>query len=400
MRRLLPLALILTTTGAAQRDPAAAVISPTDRAPGTATLSPDTETRWVPFDLTPGNQIRFTMAVDGRDLTAILDTGVSFSVLSRAAADPAKVQSGGTATAIGGSVAIGWLPTATLSLGGLTRTGGGLTVTTLPATATGSARAVDLLLGRDVLAPYALDIDYAARRFRLLRSGRMPYRGAIAPLAVSAARNVYESAITLGGHRVRPMVVDTGDGASVSVTDRAWNAHAPAGLPVTTTIAFGLAGEQTSRLAIVPTIGLGTLVARQVEVRIEAADGFSQSIGTAGRIGSGLLQHYRVLLDPTAGRMILRPGPTADTPPLRSTSGLLLGILPDRLRVLHVMRGGPAAATGWKDGDTICAIDGMPVTADYATSPLAAWSAGKPGRVVTLTLCDGTTRQLTLKRFY
>ncbi len=400
MRRLLPLALILSTTGAAQRGVDAPVTSPADRASGMATLSPDTDTRWIPFDLTPGNQIRFTMTVDGRALTAILDTGVSFSVLSRAAADPAKVQSGGTATAIGGSVAIGWLPTKTLALGGLTRTGGGLTVATLPATATGSEHAVDLLLGRDVLAPHALDIDYAARRFRLLPSGRLPYRGATAPLAVSPSRNIYESAITFGGHRVRPMVVDTGDGASVSITAAAWDAHAPAGLPVTTTIAFGLAGEQISRLAIVPTIGLGTLVARQVEVRIEAADGFSQSIGTAGRIGSGLLQRYRVLLDPTAGRMILRPGPAADTPPLRSTSGLLLGVLPDRLRVLHVMRGGPAAAAGWKDGDTICAIDGAPVPADYATSPLAAWSAGKPGRVVALRLCDGTTRRLTLTRFY
>ena len=400
MRRLLPLALILSTTGAAERPVPPSAISPADRAPGTAVLAPDTESRWVPFDLTPGNQIRFTMTVDGRDVTAILDTGVSFSVLSRAAADPAKVQSGGTATAIGGSVAIGWLPTATLTLGGLTRTGGGLTVATLPAIATGSEHAVDLLLGRDILAAHALDIDYAGRRFRLLPSGRMPFRGATAPLGISAARNIYESAIVLGGHRVRPVVVDTGDGASVSLTKAAWDAHAPAGLPTTTTIAFGLAGEQVSGLAIVPDLRLGTLTARNVEVRVEAADGFSQSIGTAGRIGSGLLQHYRVLLDPRAGRMILRPGPTADTPPLRSTSGLLLGVLPDRLRVLHVMRGGPAAAVGWKDGDTICAIDGTSVPADYPTSPIAAWSAGKPGRTVVLRLCDGDTRQLTLKRFY
>ena len=400
MRRLLSLALILSTTGAAERPADPSAVSPGDRAPGTAILAPDTENRWVPFDLTPGNQIRFTMTVDGRNRTAILDTGVSFSILSRVAADPAKVQSGGTATAIGGSVAIGWLPTTSLTIGGLTRTGGGLTVATLPAIATGSEQAVDVLLGRDILAAHALDIDYAGRRFRLLRSGRMPFRGATAPLGISAARNIYESAITLGGHRVRPMVVDTGDGASVSVTKSAWDAHAPAGLPATSTIAYGLAGEQVSGLAIVPDIRMGTLTARNVEVRIEPADGFSQSIGTAGRIGSGLLQHYRVLLDPKAGRMILRPGPTADTPPPRSTSGLLLGILPDRLRVLHVMRGGPAAAAGWKDGDTICAIDGTPVPADYATSPIAVWSAGRPGRTVALRRCDGGTRQLTLKRFY
>ena len=142
------------------------------------------------------------------------------------------------------------------------------------------------------------------------------------------------------------------------------------------------------------------MIAREAEVRIEPADGFSQAIGTAGRIGSGFLQNYRVLLDPGARRMVLSRGPKADLPPPRSTSGLLIGIEKDRLKVLHVMRGGPAAASGWKGGDLICAIDGTPVTSGYSTSPIASWTAGMPGRVVTLGLCDGTIRKLELTHFY
>jgi C-terminal processing protease CtpA/Prc len=98
--------------------------------------------------------------------------------------------------------------------------------------------------------------------------------------------------------------------------------------------------------------------------------------------------------------MVFSRSNDADTPPLRSTSGLLVGIEKERLKVLHVMRGGPAAASGWKDGDLICTIDGTRITSSYATSPLASWSAGKPGRIVTLGLCDGTIRPLTLRRFY
>ena len=64
------------------------------------------------------------------------------------------------------------------------------------------------------------------------------------------------------------------------------------------------------------------------------------------------------------------------------------------------MRGGPAAAAGWQAGDTICRVDGQAIGADYATSPLARWSIGTPGTVVTLTACDGTTRALRLARFY
>jgi hypothetical protein len=369
---------------------------------GRAALAPDTAARWVPFDLTSGNQIRFAMTVDGKPVTAILDTGVSFSVIGRQskALAAARVLPRGSATAIGGAVAIGWMPTRSMSVGGLTRIGGGISVAALPASATGSATPVDLLVGRDLIGRQAIEIDYAARRFRLLPSGRLPFRGAVAPLRLSAERQVYESEMMLGGHRLRPMVVDTGDGSSVTVTQDEWRAAGMTTRPTTTAIAYGLAGPVVSELAIVPDLMIGDLDARDVEVRIEPAGGFSQAIAAAGRIGSGFLQRYRVLLDPAAGRMVLAPSAAAGTPPLRSTSGLLVGVLRDRLRVVHVMRGSPAAADGWREGDVICRIDGVPVPADYAASRIATWSVAPAGTTVVLGLCDGTERRLVTRNFY
>ncbi|WEK44568.1 MAG: aspartyl protease family protein [Candidatus Sphingomonas colombiensis] len=376
--------------------------SPAARAAGAMRLATNAEAQWVSFDLTPGNQIRFEMTVDGRQLTAILDTGVSYSVLARRYAEAAKlpISAGGSATAIGGEVDIGWVATQKVVLGGLTRTGGGLSVADLPAIATGSARPVDLLVGRDMTGDYALDIDYAARRFRLLRSGRLPFRGAVAPLSISSEKRVYIGEVTLGDARLRPMVVDTGDGSSITVTSTGWREAKLAGVRTTTAISFGLAGSVVSTIGIVPQLSVGQLVARRVEVRVEPVGGFSETIGAAGRIGSGFLQNYRVLLDPAAGRMVLTPEEGADEPPLRSTSGLLLGIEPDRLRVLHVMRGGPAAAAGWHEGDLICSIDGSPIARDYAATPLANWSADTAGRIVSLGMCDGSTRRLRLADFY
>ena len=392
MPRLLPLLLLASACGNA------APVSP----PAVSRLAPDAESRWVAFDLTPGNQIRFAMTLDGHPVTAILDTGVSFSVLGKrsAAIDPRKLRPGGSATGIGGAVAFERMGTDRIALGGLTRTGGGVAVATLPAIATGSATAVDLLVGRDLLGGYALDIDYARRRFRLLPSGRMPFRGLTAPLSISAERHVYESEATLGGRRLRPIIVDTGDGSALTLSGASWRAVGARTAPATTTISYGIAGAAVSELAVVPAVTIGQLTARNVEVRVEPADGFSAKIGVAGRIGSGLLQHYRVLLDPGAGRMVLSPGPNADKPPLRSTSGLLVGVATDRLRVLHVMRGGPAAASGWKAGEDICTIDGQPITPDYPRSPIVTWSIGAPGRVVALGLCGGPVRPLTLARFY
>lgn len=394
--------LLLLLAGAPAALAAPPALPPASRAPGVMRLAPEAEARWVPFDLTPGNQIRFEMTVDGRTLTAILDTGVSYSVLARRYAEAAKlpIAAGGSAAAIGGAVDIGWVATREVALGGLVRTGGGLSVADLPAIATGSAKPVDLLVGRDMTGNYALDIDYAARRFRLLPSGRLPFRGESAPLAISRDKHVYIGEVTLGTARLKPMVVDTGDGSAITVTSEGWRAARLSGVRTTTAISFGLAGSVVSTIGIVPVLSVGQLVARNVEVRVEPVGGFSEAIGAAGRIGSGFLQNYRVLLDPAAGRMVLAPETGADEPPLRSTSGLLVGVEPARLRVLHVMRGGPAAAAGWREGDLICAIDGAPITRDYATTALATWSAGEPGRTVTLGMCDGSTRRLTLAEFY
>ncbi|WP_137899548.1 aspartyl protease family protein [Sphingomonas sp. 2SG] len=393
MHLLLPLVLLAASPQPAGRE-------------GVVTLAADSEARWVSFDLTPGNQIRFTLTLDERPVTAILDTGVSYSVLAAksAAADPARVTANGQATAIGGggngAVAVGWLATRRLAIGGLTRTGGGVTVADLPALATGSAQAVDMLIGRDVTGGQALDIDYANHRFRLLPSGRLPFVGAIAPLSISPGRRVYESSATIATRRLAPMIVDTGDGSALTLSAASARTAGIARLPTTTTISFGLAGETVSTLAILPAVSLGQQVVRNVEARVEPAGGFSETIGVAGRIGSGLLQNYRVLLDPGAGRMVLKPGPEANAPPLRSTSGLLVGLERDRLKVLHVMRGGPAAAAGWQPGETICRINDQPVTTDYPTSALAKWAIGAPGTAVRLGLCDGTVRTLTLRQFY
>jgi hypothetical protein len=389
MRALAALLLILTA--------AASPTGPHD------VLAPDTEARWVPFDLTPGNQIRFTAIVDGAPVSAVLDTGVSVSVVSRAYILHRRlhIRPAGSAAAIGGSVSVDAVTIGSLSLGGLTRSEETLSVATLPDTATGSTWPIDMLIGRDVTAGYALDIDFAAHRFRLLPSGRIPFRGFSAPLAIAADRKIYVSELIIGGARLRPILIDTGDGAAITLTDHAWRFVKPDLAPQTTALSYGLGGPMVTGLAIVPHVVSGTAIADDVEVRIEPEGAFSDAIGMEGRVGVSFMQRYRVLLDPGAGHMLLRPVANTDFAPLRSTSGLLVAASNGRLTVLHVMRGGPADARGWRTGDTICSIDGRPVPQDYAGSAAAGWSIGTPGRTVALGLCDGRgTRELTLRQFY
>lgn len=358
------------------------------------TLAPDAESRWI--DFAPGGQIRFTARIDGRDVTAMLDTGVSDSVLARASAAVSadRLVPAGEAVAIGGGVPIERMAVRRVELGALARNGGTLLVADLDGAATNG---VELLVGQDLLAGVAIDIDYPARRFRFLPSGRLPFAGETAPLTAMPGRGLPLTALSIGGRRLAPVLVDTGDGAAATLGTASRGALTDE--RVTSGIAWGLAGAVETEIAMVPALLLGDATARDVEVRFEGADGFTARLRLAGRIGAGLLSRYRVLIDPGAGRMVMREGaPAAATP--RSTSGLLVGVDDDRLRVIHVMRGGPAAAAGWRAGEEICAIDGRRIAAGYAASPLARWTVGMPGTTVALTPCGGAPRLLRLTRFY
>lgn len=366
-----------------------------------STLAPDADARWVSFTLTATNQIRFAARIDGHAATAMLDTGVTITTVSRRFAEVARLRQrpGPGALTIGGPVATAWTEPHTLAFGALTERGARLAIAELPAAVTGGA-AIDLLVGTDLTAPYALDIDYAARRFRLLRSGRIPFRGTPAPLRIGARWPFYFTDITIAGTPVARIAVDTGDGTALSLSRRTVAALPELPAPATTTLDYAIGGAMIADLAILPELRSGTLPIRNTELRIEPPRGFVEATGMAGRIGAGILQHYRVLLDPTAGRMVLAPGQEADRPPLRSTSGLLLAIGRDRLAVLHVMRGSPAERAGWAANDTICAVDDAPITPDYAASKSAGWTIGSPGRTVRLADCKGVTRPITLARFY
>ncbi len=369
------------------------VSTPLEEAKDGITLTPDSEARWIAFDLTPSNQIRFEAVLNGRPVRAVLDTGLTNTLATRDFATRARLAIGQRqrALAIGGGVEVDWAPGGTLVMGGLTRRGGRIAIPDAP----GQERfGADLLIGSDVLSCCALDIDYAQHRFRILPSGRLPFTGQSAPLALQRGTAVPVTEVRLNGARLRPMIVDTGDGAAVTLSHAAWASADYRGARLTTTLGWGIGGALVSDAAVIQGFTLGGASLSETEVRIESEGGYSAAAGAAGRIGTGLLLRYRVLLDPRAGRMVLQPN-ASPSPVLRSTSGLLLGAQGTQLRVLHVMRGSPAAETGWREGDLICSADGLPV----AGRPVE-WSAGVPGRVVALTLCDGTERRLTLRKFY
>ncbi|KQM22448.1 hypothetical protein ASE73_14545 [Sphingomonas sp. Leaf24] len=368
------------------------------------TLSADAEARWVPFTLTTANHLRFAMTVDGVAAQALLDTGLNHSAVSRDFARRAKLtidpQGAAAGVALGGSIRVDWAATKSVAFGALDRSGGRVAVIDLPKLLASASGDADVLVGTDLISPHALDIDFANRRFRLLPSGRMPFTGTRVPLSVQSGSGLYLTQAMLAKTRLRPLLIDTGDGGALSIARSAWRTAAIRGARVTSTIAYGAGGVVDAGLTVTDAVSLGGQPTGPIEVRIEADGGFAKQVRVVGRVGTGLLLRYRVLLDPGAGQMLLSPNPDAPPAPLKSTSGLLLGYDRARLRVLHVMAGGPAAKAGWKANDLICQVDGQAVALTANGGVDVRWGTDAPGRVVRLTMCDGAVRTLTLARFY
>jgi len=370
--------------------------------PAATTLAPDSEARWIDFELTAANHIRFAATINGKTARAILDTGVSDTVVTPEFAARAELRASvrGRADAVGGAVDIAWSALRKLEIGGLARRGGRIGIAALPPAATDPGSRTDALVGSDLLACCALEIDYDQRRFRLLPSGRLPFRGATAPLGYDASQRVYVSALRIGSNRIAPVLVDTGDSAELTLARATWasaNQQAPSG--TTSGLVNGLGGAAEAEVVTNDAVRVADLALGEVEIWIEGGDGLSARRGMAGRIGSGLLRRLHLLLDPGAGRMVVAPGAGSARTPPRSTSGLVLVAEPGRLVVRYVMRNSPAAATGWRPGEHICSVDGVPVP-PRAELPADDWTRGAPGRVLKLAMCDGSARKLTLRRFY
>lgn len=58
------------------------------------TLASDSEARWIAFDLTPSNQIRFEAVLNGRPVRAVLDTGLTNTLATQDFAARARLAAG------------------------------------------------------------------------------------------------------------------------------------------------------------------------------------------------------------------------------------------------------------------------------------------------------------------
>jgi predicted aspartyl protease len=361
------------------------------------------EQGWIAFTPAPGGTILFDMSLNGQPVRALLDTGATRSIVSTALAQRLglPLQASHIVSATGGPVSLAAAGGIRLQVGPVVATDMVINVADLAALVASLGAQFDVVLGMDVLGRRALDIDFAAHRFLLAASG-LDLPGATPfPLRFSTPnRIVHWIEAPLTNSAPMRLHIDTGSDGYLELTPAAAARLDRQGVRSTTLASRGLAGLAIEELITLPRLTLGPLPLSDVPITIEAPGGFIASRRVDGLIGMPMLSGFHSVIDFPAGRVLLLANPSSMPPAPRSTAGLQFDYHDATLEVIHVMANSPAAAAGWRPGDCIRAVDGVAVADVRRDRRTAGWSRGAPGRIVTLTMCDGSTRSLTLARFY
>jgi predicted aspartyl protease len=363
-------------------------------------------TGWTPFVLHREGQIFLPAQVNGVAAEAFLDSGVSRLVLGRAFAERAGLKLSGSLKGHGvtGSTEGAWAKgPLEVRVGSLVLTREEAAVFDTAELSVASARSMDLFLGREVFDALLVDIDFPSRQiaFHDPRSFSPP-RGAVAvPLRPSG--QLRSVPVSIEDRPPVPATFDLGNNVALKISPK-WAGEQKLldGKRTTTASSVGINGGSRNTELVLSTLEIGGFALKDVPVAVtDSWANDAKGIATPTNIGLPVFSRFRIVTDYGRDRLWLIPSAAAmQTPFRKNRSGLRSTFAGDRLRVLHVSRGGPAERLGWKEGEEIVAVDGVRIDAGYVNHARSFWGSGPAGTTVRLTMADGSVRQLTLEDYF
>ena len=260
---------------------------------------------------------------------------------------------------------------------------------------------LDGVIGLPVFEGRIVRIDYERRRIAFEeRSAFRPPRSAIR-IPFERAGHIPMIAARLAGTRGR-FGIHTGARSSLIlygpfVERNGLRQKLGAGADMIT--GWGIGGAIRAQLARIPTLDLGGVAVRGVVARLSTQkSGALAGDWLDGLIGPEVLRQFTVTFDYGAMSMFLEKNARYGRADRWDGTGMWLGQRGDVFAVLDVMPGGPAADAGLHTGDEIVAIDGRPTgSLSLPSERLRLYYDGKPRRIE-LTLRDGRSIALALRR--
>jgi hypothetical protein len=362
---------------------------------------PKSSEPWTPLLADPDG-VQVAGAVLGEPVRILIDTGSATTIVDGGLAKRLALTAAGSRSVRGdvGSVTLGEGGELGIEIGGRQLNVARYVVTDFVPIFGADAGAPNLILGLDALRNVVLEIDFPARRLALWPRERFTPSPAAErlPLATNA-RGQLSIAIALEHHDAVAAAIDLGSSNPLTVSPAlAETQGLLQGRPVSSAATGGIDGISISRTVSVATLSVGKTLLKDVPCEVLAKT--DPSLAPA-KLGLPVLERYRFALDVAGAALWLQPSPgLMATPFRRDLSGLGLAVEGDRLRVVHVAKGGPAAEAGWREGERIVAVNGAPIRPDYSAGALAGWRYGPVGATVVLSLADGSKRALVLRRYY
>ena len=358
--------------------------------------------RDIPIELN-GVHIFMQARVNNSDpLWFVLDTGAEVSVLNTSTAEALGLKLQGKVEGRGageGSVDANFVKDVNYELPGAKIEG--QTAATIPVEPIEAlmGRAIDGILGYDMISRFVVEIDYAEKRLQLYDRGSYSYagKGTRVPIRIENGHPFVNATVTMpDGRAIKgEFMLDTGASTAIGFTAPFTEKNKLLDA-LSKKIFFhgglGVGGESNSYLGRVSSVDIGGL-----EFPGPLA-GFSQDkagVGAdptlAGLIGGEILSRCTIIFDYERGEMILEPNATFDDPYEFNMSGLLIrtGGRGDwkTLSVYRVMPDSPGARAGIEAGDVIRTIDGR--TADEYTMSFLTDYLKRDGKTVKMTLTRG-----------
>lgn len=356
------------------------------------------EAHTVRFEFLADRQILFPMTINGQPAEAWLDSGSSATVVDAAFARKIGLVLGDPipARGVAGAVHGVRLARADLKIGDAVIPARRVAVMDLSEIAAVTPRPVQVILGREVFQDAVLEVDFASREIAFSpRQGFRPPAARPLPLRPSGALKSFP--IRIAGVRTEA-ILDLGNSGSLLLD---YGFAQRKGLlknrPASTQLSVGADGPRESLIASFDRVQVGGVTFNGLTA--VATEGLTSH--APANVGLEILSRFKVTVDFAGGRLWLQPIPGAvDLPFRKNRAGIAVVAEPGRVRITHVAPGSPAEAAGWRVGDLIAEVDGRSAGENYAGSALAQWIYGPAGRVVAVTMADGSHRTLTLADYF
>lgn len=362
-------------------------------------------TGWIPFDDAGGTRIFIPARVLGEPVDVLLDSGAEATVIDERFARRLELKASGTIAAegTGGSSSASLASGVTIELDHLSLRELTVAVMDLSKIEARMARPLPIILGKEVFNQLAIDIDFEARRIAFVEPGVLtPPPGAVALPAVEAG-GLRAVQIAVEGRAPIAVDLDLGNPAPLILYPAYWQREAlDRNRPMTTSLGGAVGGPREERLGTIDLLDVAGFQLRGVPTRFSMPGAAAvDSARTLGNLGHGALKRFRLVTDFPHDRVFLTPYAERLAAPFpKDRTGLVVQRQPDRLRVIMVSPGSPAAAMGWRAGDEIQAVNGVPVSAGFEESEAASWRFGPERARVRLKLAGGQERTLTLSTYY